>query len=77
MVFSPLLPKQLCRIQGENFSLIDHILTNVKYDSIGLAGTIVCGISDHFIYFTEILTPFIETKKTDKIIFRQLTPKKY
>jgi hypothetical protein len=48
-------------------------LTNVKSNGIGTSGTIVCDLSDHFINFTEIITPFNRSKKADIITKRQIT----
>ena len=41
------------RIQGDHFSLIDHILTNT-HDRKLINGTIVSDISDHFINFVQL-----------------------
>ncbi len=60
--FIPIITKAT-RIYGESFSLIDHVLTNSKPDCLGTAGTIISDISDHFINFTEILTPCTKIKR--------------
>ena len=53
------------RIQGNSFSLIDHILTN-NTASIELCGTIINDISDHFMNF--VLLPINVTSRQNASI---------
>jgi hypothetical protein len=59
------------RIQGQHFSLIDHILANSNHTSY-TTGTLISDLSDHFINFIQIPTskPKPKTKTEFK---RQLT----
>jgi hypothetical protein len=70
--FLPIITKAT-RISGISYSLIDHILTNVKPNGIGLSGTIVGDLSDHFINFTEIIHNFNTTKKIETVTKRAIT----
>jgi len=50
------------RVQGEHFSLIDHILTNSNQNSY-CTGTLLSDISDHFINFLQLPDDKVFTKK--------------
>ena len=52
------------RIQGNTFSLIDHILTKTEIN-VELSGTIISDISDHFINFVAV--PCTKTRVTSDI----------
>ena len=52
------------RIQGNTFSLIDHILTKTEIN-VELSGTIISDISDHFINFVAVPCP--KTRVTSDI----------
>ena len=62
------------RVQGNTFSLIDHILTKTEAN-VELSGTIISDISDHFINF--IAVPCTKTRVNSenkpKIFFLNLT----
>jgi len=53
------------RIQGNHFSLIDHILTNASHTNHKV-GTILSDLSDHFINFIQM--PFTKPKTKTKIV---------
>lgn len=61
--FIPLITK-VTRIQGAAYSLIDHILTNIKPNHLGFAGTLISDLCDHFINFIEINTPSSNPSKS-------------
>ena len=66
------------RIQGNSYSLIDHILTKTEVN-VELSGTILSDISDHFINFIAVLCPKTKGKniKTPKRNFSQLNLRRF
>jgi hypothetical protein len=51
------------RIQGNSYSLIDHVLINKNLHE-RCHGTIVSDLSDHFLNFHQIVSPTEKTKQT-------------
>ena len=66
------------RIQGNSYSLIDHILTKTEVN-VELSGPILSDISDHFINFIAVLCPKTKGKniKTPKRNFSQLNLRRF
>jgi hypothetical protein len=62
------------RIQGKNFSLIDHIFTNDKGTAPTTTGVITTDISDHFITFAQLPNKIATQHKTPSISKRNITP---
>jgi hypothetical protein len=62
------------RIQGKNFSLIDHIFSNDKGIPPTTTGVITTDISDHFTTFAQLPNKTANHHKTPSISKRNITP---